>query len=169
MTTLLTISRQQFQNIINDLDTFKFRHHGNKGKVFNHALTSQEKACIKEWLFDFAEIHGEQRPGRTYMYKQTKRTRDIVLLWLPSDFTINKLHHIYLTTQDAITIGFETFRRLYHDCESIRIRSGRSNMCDTCTEFKLNLSSSELVESSLLSITKEFHDHLRQAKVARVD
>eukprot|EP00835_Amoeboradix_gromovi_P003011 NODE_185_length_15706_cov_0.275902.p11 type:complete len:118 gc:universal NODE_185_length_15706_cov_0.275902:10176-10529(+) len=29
MTTLLTISRQQFQNIINDLETFKSRHHGN--------------------------------------------------------------------------------------------------------------------------------------------
>eukprot|EP00835_Amoeboradix_gromovi_P003009 NODE_185_length_15706_cov_0.275902.p9 type:complete len:135 gc:universal NODE_185_length_15706_cov_0.275902:10638-11042(+) len=103
------------------------------------------------------------------MYKQTKRTRDIVLLWLPSDLTIIKLHHIYLTTQDAITIGFETFRRLYHDRESIRIRLPRSDMCDTCTEFKVNLLADELVESSLLSITKEFQDHLGQAKVARVD
>eukprot|EP00835_Amoeboradix_gromovi_P000835 NODE_31_length_32452_cov_0.352672.p15 type:complete len:243 gc:universal NODE_31_length_32452_cov_0.352672:21726-22454(+) len=121
LTTLLTISRQQCQNIINDLDHFKSRNHGNTGKVFNHALTSQEKACIKEWLFDFADLHGEQRPGRTYRYKQAKRTRDIILLWLPSDFTIDKLHQIYLTTQNAIAIGYETFRRLYHDCDSIRI------------------------------------------------
>eukprot|EP00835_Amoeboradix_gromovi_P002445 NODE_139_length_17940_cov_0.254190.p2 type:complete len:571 gc:universal NODE_139_length_17940_cov_0.254190:8306-10018(+) len=168
MTTLLTISRQQFQNIINDLETFKSRHHGNKGKIFNHALTSQEKACIKEWLFNFAEVHGEQRPGRTCRYKQTRRTRDIVLLWLPSDFTVIKLHHIYLSSENAINTRFETFRRLYHDCDSIRVRSPRSDMCDTCAEFKMNLSIVE-TESSLLSTTKEFQDHLRQAKVARID
>eukprot|EP00835_Amoeboradix_gromovi_P000126 NODE_4_length_55019_cov_0.425091.p28 type:complete len:218 gc:universal NODE_4_length_55019_cov_0.425091:26106-26759(+) len=128
LTTLLTISCQQFQNIVNDSNQFKSRHHGNKGKVFNHALNSQEKACIKEWLFDFAEIYGEQRPGRTYMYKQTKRTRDVALLRLPADFTIIKLHQIYSNSENAIAIGYETFRRLYQECDNIRIRSPRSDM-----------------------------------------
>eukprot|EP00835_Amoeboradix_gromovi_P000832 NODE_31_length_32452_cov_0.352672.p12 type:complete len:322 gc:universal NODE_31_length_32452_cov_0.352672:22470-23435(+) len=42
-------------------------------------------------------------------------------------------------------------------------------MCDTSIEFKMLLSSSDLSETSLLQITKDFHDHLKQAKVARLD
>eukprot|EP00834_Sanchytrium_tribonematis_P005852 NODE_385_length_8329_cov_0.434386.p2 type:complete len:403 gc:universal NODE_385_length_8329_cov_0.434386:5296-6504(+) len=163
---LLSISRQQLQNIANDLSHFKSRIHGNRGIKFQHALTAQQNACIKEFIFDFAENHGEPRPGRQYTYKHSRRTRDMTFIWLPSDFTISKLHDIYLNSEDAIQIKFETFRRLFHDCETIRIRSPRSDMCDTCITHDMKQTDSETV---LMAVTRDFQEHLNQAKVARLD
>jgi hypothetical protein len=75
----------------------------------------------------FAEVHGEPRPGRQYLCNNIRRTRDVMYLWLPSDYTIFRLHDIYLHSEDAIQIKFETFRRLFHDCETTRIRSPLSD------------------------------------------
>eukprot|EP00834_Sanchytrium_tribonematis_P006429 NODE_471_length_7033_cov_0.382031.p1 type:complete len:574 gc:universal NODE_471_length_7033_cov_0.382031:4047-2326(-) len=165
---LFSMSRQQIQNIINDLNRFKPRVHGHTGIVFPHALTGQQKACIKEWLLEFAELHGEPRPGRQYYYRQSKRICDTTYLWLPSEFTISRLHGIYNQTENAIQVHFETFRRLFHDCEMIKIRSPRSDMCDTCTEFKTQLNGTT-TDTGLTQTTEAFTKHLKQAKLARLD
>eukprot|EP00835_Amoeboradix_gromovi_P003525 NODE_236_length_13376_cov_0.329367.p2 type:complete len:388 gc:universal NODE_236_length_13376_cov_0.329367:7386-6223(-) len=166
---LLSISRQQLQRIANDLSTqFKPRVHGNKGIRFLHALTDEQKACVKEFIFNFAEAHGEPRPGRQYLYKNARRTRDVTYLWLPSDYTISRLHELYWNSENAIQIKSETFRRLFHDCETIRIRSPRSDMCDTCTTFKNDMKYTES-EIVLIALTRDFQEHLNQAKVARLD
>eukprot|EP00835_Amoeboradix_gromovi_P001932 NODE_99_length_20944_cov_0.552746.p4 type:complete len:294 gc:universal NODE_99_length_20944_cov_0.552746:8306-7425(-) len=75
---------------------------------------------------------------------------------------------MYLADEHAIQVSFETFRRQFHDCEMIGIRSPRSDMCDTCTEFKTSIANTE-TESILSQLSRAFQDYLLQAKMAQLD
>ena len=59
---LFHISNQKLQNIINDMDTFCSRKHGNKGVPLITALTPIEK----QLTIRICTIHEEKKPGRHF-------------------------------------------------------------------------------------------------------
>eukprot|EP00835_Amoeboradix_gromovi_P006005 NODE_636_length_5742_cov_0.129364.p1 type:complete len:572 gc:universal NODE_636_length_5742_cov_0.129364:942-2657(+) len=168
---LVSMSNQKLQNIINSMDLkWTRRIHGNKDKIFLHAFTFDQKESILNWIKTFADQNGEPRPGRLYIkIDRTRRIRDTDILWLPADLTISKLHGIYSRDNDTLNINVETFRKYFKLCETIKIKSGKSDVCDTCTVFREQLNVPELSESSSITLTTDFQLHLRQAKLARLD
>eukprot|EP00835_Amoeboradix_gromovi_P006899 NODE_934_length_2956_cov_0.140357.p1 type:complete len:253 gc:universal NODE_934_length_2956_cov_0.140357:1007-249(-) len=146
------------------MDTFCSRKHGNKGVPLVTAWTPIEKQLTKDWLLEFALINGEKKPGRRY----GTRIRDVDFIWLPATFTLKKLHELFLL-QEIRDISFETFRKLYHKIGIIKIRSSRSDMCDTCIEYKLQLSNNELSEFQNLELANDYRRHLLCAMEARLE
>eukprot|EP00835_Amoeboradix_gromovi_P001232 NODE_51_length_27121_cov_0.309452.p18 type:complete len:116 gc:universal NODE_51_length_27121_cov_0.309452:19699-20046(+) len=51
---------------------------------------------------------------------------------------ISKLNGIYSRDNDTLNINVETFRKYFKLYETIKIKSGKSDVCDTCTLFESN-------------------------------
>ena len=146
------------------------RIHGNTDKVFLHAFTFEKKESILNWIKTFANNHGEPRPGRMYTrVDRTRRVRDTDIWWLPADLTIVKLHGIYIRDENTLNINVETFRKYFKLCGNIKIKFGKTDVCDTCTVFREQLNVQELSESATIELTTAFQLHLQQAKLARLD
>eukprot|EP00834_Sanchytrium_tribonematis_P005731 NODE_367_length_8687_cov_0.577084.p2 type:complete len:288 gc:universal NODE_367_length_8687_cov_0.577084:3114-2251(-) len=147
---LVSMSNQKLQNIINSMELkWTKRVHGNKDMVFLHAFTFEQKECILNWIKTFAIENGEPRPGRMYTRtNHTRRVRDTSILWLPADFTIAKLHGIYIRDASTLNINVETFRKYFKLCGNIKIKSCKTDVCDTCTVFREQLNVQDLSESA---------------------
>eukprot|EP00835_Amoeboradix_gromovi_P005440 NODE_510_length_7452_cov_0.223990.p1 type:complete len:250 gc:universal NODE_510_length_7452_cov_0.223990:1606-2355(+) len=105
------------------------------------------------------------------MYTRVNRTRrvsDTDILWLPADLTIAKLHGIYSRDESNFNINVETFRKYFKLCGNIKIKSGKTDVCDTCIVSREQLDVTGLYESFALELTTAFQVHLRQAKLARL-
>eukprot|EP00834_Sanchytrium_tribonematis_P005774 NODE_374_length_8570_cov_0.578208.p1 type:complete len:173 gc:universal NODE_374_length_8570_cov_0.578208:6233-6751(+) len=95
----------------------------------------------------------------------TRRVRDISILWFSADFT----HGIYIRDASTLNINGETFRKYSKLCGNNKIKSCKTDVCDTCTVFREQLNVQDLFESATLELTIEFQLHLRRAKLARLD
>eukprot|EP00835_Amoeboradix_gromovi_P001065 NODE_42_length_29671_cov_0.584810.p7 type:complete len:278 gc:universal NODE_42_length_29671_cov_0.584810:26751-27584(+) len=168
---LLSMSNQKLQNIISSMEVkWTKRIHGNTDKVFLHAFTFEQKESILNWIKTFANENGEPKPGRMYMRSdRNRRVREINILWLPADMTIVKLHGIHTRDDSTLNINVETFRKYFKLCGNIKIKSGKTDVCDTCTVFREQLNVQDLSESATLELTTAFQLHQRQAKLARLD
>ena len=54
-------------------------------------------------------------------------------------------------------------------CGNIKIKSEKTNVCDTYTVLREQLNVMDLSEIATLEVTAAFHLHLRQTKLARLD
>ena len=99
------------------------------------------------------------------MYTRVDRTRlvrDTDILWLPADLKIVKLHGIFIRDESTLNINVETFKKYFKLCGNIKIKSGETDVCDTCTVFRDQLNVQALSESFALELTNSFQLHLQQ-------
>ena len=141
---------------------FKSIQHGNINKSPSHAFTEVAKTEIRQWMIDFAKREGEERPGRF----NNGRIRDINTV-IPPQHTIVSIYRLYMSDSERPVqeIGYDAFRLLFHNLP-IKIESPKSDVCDECSQIKLDISQCE-EESRLMVLNESLSSHLREARLAR--
>lgn len=146
------------------------RVHGHTGKRPNNALTPCQVDSITSWILEFADTYGEAAPGRVRGRSAEDGVRDVELIYLPACYTIALLHRLFLSDKPGGVpdICGQTFTRIMASdtCAHIRIRSPRSDMCDTCCVLRSELAGCDGLDE-MEELGQELADHLRLARMAR--
>ena len=122
--------------------------------------------AVKNFLGNYAEIHGLPSPGRSV----NRITQSIT--YLPAETTYKSVHQNFLagleTDSNLKSLKYDAFRKLWHQLTpEIQIMSPRTDLCDTCQHFRNGLQYNAHQEEEAKDLLKNFKDHLAKAKIER--
>jgi hypothetical protein len=169
---MLGIGRTHFENVRNHLATNGIipRVHGNikrmprwKTKI---TIDITVATAVKNFLENYAEIHGLPSPGRS-----VNRITQAVT-FLPAETTYKSVYQNFLSgledNSNLKSLKYDAFRKLWHKLTpEIQIMSPRTDLCDTCQQFRNGLQYNARQEEDARELLKNFKDHLARAKLER--
>ncbi len=168
---LFSISDKKLRNIITYLKTFNFpspRCHGNTGRIPQQTLAPEIRIDIENWIMNFAMRVGEPN------WRTISSESNINLIFLPACYTISMLYSLCLEDTDH-QFSRSTFYSIFNNdiCKHVRIRSPRSDMCDTCDLLRNILNSiahkHQEGQEVVALPSAQLSDHLALARAARED
>lgn len=145
--------------------------HGNKGRMPDHAFTEEHKINVKQFIINFAVIHGMPDPGR-----DLRKGKGKLRILLPSVLNYRAIHRIYLKSSSESSskqVEYLSFIRIWQELvPHICFNKPRSDLCMTCENFKktLNQITSDLNrdrENEKILLHQQAIEHLEYAKKER--
>ncbi|KAG9298968.1 hypothetical protein G9A89_020281 [Geosiphon pyriformis] len=169
---MLGIGRTHFENVRNHLATNGIisRVHGNVKKVprwkTKITIDITIATAVKNFLENYAEIHGLPSPGRNV----NRITQSLTLL--PAETSYKSVYRDFIAgLENDSTLKFlkyDAFRKLWHQLTPyIQIMSPRTDLCDTCQHFRNGLQYNARKEEEAKDLLKKFKEHLVKAKLER--
>lgn len=168
---LFSISDKKLRNLIDFLKSFNFpspRCHRNTGRAPKQTLAPEIRIHIEKWITTFAMRVGEPN------WRTISSDSNINLLFLPACYTISLLYSLCIEDTGR-QFSRSTFYSIFNGdaCKHVRIRSPRSDMCDTCDHLRRVLNSiahkhQEVRELDALP-SVQLTNHLSLARAARED
>jgi len=169
---MLGIGRTRFENVRNHLATNGIipRVHGNVKRVprWKTKLTIDitVATAVKNFLENYAEIHGLPSPGRNV----NRITQSLTLL--PAETSYKSVYRDFIAgLENDSTLNllkYDAFRKLWHQLTPyIQIMSPRTDLCDTCQHFRNGLQYNARKEEEAKDLLKKFKEHLVKAKLER--
>jgi len=122
--------------------------------------------AVKNFLENYAEIHGLPSPGRNV----NRITQSLTLL--PAETSYKSVYRDFiagLENDSALKLlKYDAFRKLWHQLTPyIQIMSPRTDLCDTCQHFRNGLQYNTRKEEEARDLLKKFKEHLIKAKLER--
>lgn len=142
--------------------------HGNAGKKPIHACSDADKVKVKQFIINYAVIHGLPDPVHDIRPREEK-----VRIFLPSIMTYKSIHRIYekcMHGRKEKIVQYDTFRELWHKLvPHIVFRKPRSDLCLTCENHRkaINMAAASLKEEEKIFYLKEAVNHLQEARKER--
>ena len=145
--------------------------HGNTGRKPKHACSAEDKQSAKDFIVNFAAMHGLPDPGR-----DLRKGKGKLRILLPAVLNYGSVHRVYqksmLETPTKI-VGYRSFVRIWQEeVAHICFSNPRSDLCVTCENFKkdLNRIASDLNEGredEKIQVHQQAIEHLENAKKER--
>jgi len=169
---MLGIGRTHFENIRNHLATNGIipRVHGNIKRVprwkTKITIDITVATVVKNFLENYAEIHGLPSPGRNV----NRITQSLTLL--PAETSYKSVYRDFIAGLENDStlklLKYDAFRKLWHQLTPyIQIMSPRTDLCDTCQHFRNGLQYNARKEEEARDLLKKFKEHLVKAKLER--
>jgi len=169
---MLGIGRTHFENVRNHLAMNGIipRVHGNikrmprwKTKI---TIDITVATAVKNFLENYAEIHGLPSPGRN-----VNRITQLLTL-LPAETSYKSVYRDFIAGLENYSplklLKYDAFRKLWHQLTPyIQIMSPRTDLCDTCQHFRNGLQYNARKEEEAKDLLKKFKEHLVKAKLER--
>jgi len=121
---------------------------------------------VKNFLENYAEIHGLPSPGRNV----NRITQSLTLL--PAETSYKSVYRDFIAGLENDStlklLKYDAFRKLWHQLTPyIQIMSPRTDLCDTCQHFRNGLQYNARKEEEAKDLLKKFKEHLVKAKLER--
>jgi hypothetical protein len=102
-------------------------------------LNQETKQTIKNFILNYAEIHGLPDPGKSKSKKHS-------IIFLPTEMTYKSVHRDFLASleenSNLKSLKYETFLKLWHQLTpQIKFLNPRTDLCDTCHQFRTEIHS----------------------------
>lgn len=145
--------------------------HGNAGRKPKHACSAEDKQYVKDFIVNFAAMHGLPDPGR-----DLRRGKGKLMILLPAVLNYSAVHLVYqksMLANPTKIVGYRSFVRIWQELvPHICFSNPRSDLCMTCETFKkdLNRIASDLSESreeERIQVHQQAIKHLESAKKER--
>ena len=168
---LFSMSDKKLRNLITYLKTYDFpspRCHGNTGRTPQQTLAPEIRIHIENWIVNFAMRVGEPH------WRTISSESDLHLIFLPTCYTISMLYSLCLE-DTGHQFSRSTFYAIFQSdpCKHVRIRSPRSDMCDTCDLLRHVLNSMAHKHQEGREVvalpSAQLANHLTLARAARED
>ena len=120
---------------------------------------------MKNFLENYAEIHGLPSPGRNV----NRITQSLTLLSAETSYKSVYRDFIAGLENDSMfkLLKYDAFRKLWHQLTPyIQMMSPRTDLCDTCQHFRNGLHNARKEEGAK-DLLKKFKEHLVKAKLER--
>ena len=141
---MLGIGRTHLENVRNHLATNGIisRVHGNVKKVprwkTKITIDITIATAVKNFLENYAEIHGLPSPGRNV----NRITQSLTLL--PAETSYKSVYRDFIAGLENDStlklLKYDAFRKLWHQLTPyIQFMSPRTDLCDTCQHFRNGL------------------------------
>ena len=122
--------------------------------------------AVKNFLENYAEIHGLPSPGRNV----NRITQSLTLL--PAETSYKSVYRDFIAGLENDStlklLKYDAFRKLWHQLTPyIQIMSPRTDLCDTCQHFRNGLQYNARKEEEAKDLLKNFKEHLVKAKLER--
>ena len=121
---------------------------------------------MKNFLENYAEIHGLPSPGRNV----NRITQSLTLLSAETSYkSVYRDFIAGLENNSTLKLlKYDAFRKLWHQLTPyIQIMSPRTDLCDTCQHFRNGLQYNARKEEEAKDLLKKFKEHLVKAKLER--
>src|SRR5436190_11421948 len=169
---MLGIGRTHFENVRNHLATNGIipRVHGNVKNVprwkTKITIDIAVATAVKNFLENYAEIHGLPSPGRNV----NRITQSLTLL--PAETSYKSVYRDFIAGLENDStlklLKYDAFRKLWHQLTPyIQIMSPRTDLCDTCQHFRNGLQYNARKEEEAKGLLKKYKEHLVKAKLER--
>ena len=169
---MLGIGRTHLENVRNHLATNGIiaRVHGNIKRVprwkTKITIDITVATAVKNFLENYAEIHGLPSPGRNV----NRITQSLTLL--PAETSYKSVYRDFIAGLENDStlklLKYDAFRKLWHQLTPyIQIMSPRTDLCDTCQHFRNGLQYNARKEEEAKDLLKKFKEHLVKAKLER--
>lgn len=140
---LLGIGEKKLRNLFKHLDEQNVpipRKHGNTGIAPQNKLPSEKTGQIEAWINDLAKRIGE--PSRRNINQKDRKP----IIFLPACYTITMLFELCVNSisrQSDFVFSRSTFYSILTSdiCKHIRIRSPKTDVCETCDRLRTELNS----------------------------
>src|SRR5438067_3385423 len=121
---------------------------------------------VKNFLENYAEIHGLPCPGRNV----NRITQSLTLL--PAETSYKSVYRDFIAGVENDStlklLKYDAFRKLWHQLTPyIQIMSPRTDLCDTCQHFRNGLHYNACQEEDAKDLLKKFKEHLSKARLER--
>ena len=122
--------------------------------------------AVKNFLENYAEIHGLPSPGRNV----NRITQSLTLL--PAETSYKSVYRDFIAGLENDStlklLKYDAFRKLWHQLTPyIQIMSPRTDLCDTCQHFRNGLQYNARKEEEAKDLLKKYKEHLVKAKLER--
>ena len=122
--------------------------------------------AVKNFLENYAEIHGLPSPGRNI----NRITQSLTLL--PAETSYKSVYRDFIAGLENDStlklLKYDAFRKLWHQLTPyIQIMSPRTDLCDTCQHFRNGLQYNARKEEEAKDLLKKYKEHLVKAKLER--
>jgi len=169
---MLGIGRTHFENVRNHLATNGIipRVHGNIKRMprwrTKITIDITVATAVKNFLENYAEIHGLPSPGRNV----NRIIQSLTLL--PAETSYKSVYRDFIAGLENDStlklLKYDAFRKLWHQLAPyIQIMSPRTDLCDTCQHFRNGLQYNARKEEEAKDLLKKFKEHLVKAKLER--
>lgn len=140
---MLGISHKHLRNVKKHLTTngLTARVHGNTDRTpqwkTKMLVDDNLKEELKNFLESYADTHGLPDPGKS-------KNKNHPIIFLPTDMTYKSVHQDFITSRkedDKLkSLKFGLFLKLWHQLTPhIQFMPPRSDLCDTCQQFRNDL------------------------------
>ncbi|KAG9307384.1 hypothetical protein G9A89_017213 [Geosiphon pyriformis] len=166
---MLGIGYTHFENVRNHLATNGIipHVHGNVKRVPRwETKITIDTTAVKNFLENYAEIHGLPSPGRNV----NRITQSLTLL--PAETSYKSVYRDFIAGLENDStlklLKYNAFRKLWHQLTPyIQIMSPRTDLCDTCQHFRNGLQYNACKEEEAKDLLKKYKEHLVKAKLER--
>ncbi|CAG8625119.1 1315_t:CDS:2, partial [Ambispora leptoticha] len=166
------IGRTHFENVRNHLAANGIipRVHGNIKRIprwkTKITIDITVATAVKNFLENYAEIHGLPSPGRNV----NRITQSLTLL--PAETSYKSVYRDFIAGLENDSklklLKYDACRKLWHQLTPyIQIMSPRTDLCDTCQHFRNGLQYNARKEEEAKDLLKKFKEHLVKAKLER--
>jgi hypothetical protein len=145
--------------------------HGNTGRKPLHAASSESRDAVKNFILNYANIHGLPDPGR-----DIRKGKGHLRVLLPTIMNYHSVHRVYeensLARGDE-PLGYRSFLRIWEEeVAHVEFSDPRSDLCMSCEEFKKKINQvcahlDEEKEDMKAEIYRQALDHLIDVKKER--
>jgi len=145
--------------------------HANTGRQPIHACTSEDKQAVKDFVINFASIHGLPDPGR-----DLRKGKGKLRILLPTVLSYMSIHRVYqksMVGSSFKVLEYRSFVRIWQEMVPyICFNRPKSDLCMTCENFKkaINQITSDLKENredEKIKLHQQAVVHLENAKKER--
>ena len=157
---------------------FSPRKHGNTDEASHHSLPEDVHQAVVGFINQIANDEGEESEGRN-MHRNNFAVEKNIIRFLPTFYSVALLYRLFLSQyqetnssadKESMPISLRQFYNVFKskDCESVQLRSPRSDVCDICLLYrnKIRRDSNIVDESDEENITL-WNKHVTQAREAR--
>lgn len=158
--------------------TFAPRVHGNVAKTSNHALSSSLHKEVVSFIKKIGKEAGEESEGR-HLKRKNRAVKSGVVCFLPAFYSVALLYRLFIAHyQEKHKLAKNkppplSLRQFYYifqssDCESVQLRSPRSDVCDVCLLYRSRIRrDSGIVDENDEDEVSAWNEHVTRAKEAR--